>query len=218
MIKFMRSFGIAVVLLLTTVLIAQAGGWAVITLDELPPQITTGQTLTLGFIVRQHGKTLRDDLRPLLHFARADTTESFSATAEREGVSGHYSASVTFPSAGQWNWRVDIEQFGMVTQDMPALNVSAAAAPAGVASSAAASSAAASNALPVAAGLAGLIGTGAGLVLWFRTRHWWALAVAGAAIVIGLGGLIVASSSTALATASAPPDRTGAGRSRQGFI
>lgn len=180
---------------------AVAGGWAVVTLDDLPAQVTTGQALTLGFTVRQHGKTLRDDLQPLLHFARADVNESFTVTAKRQGASGHYSADVSFPSAGQWNWRVDIEQFGMLTQDMPALSVSAAAAPASTASS----SAAAGSALPLVATLLGVIGAVAGFALWWRTRLWWTLACAGLASLIGLGGMVAMSSSTALATASVQP-------------
>ena len=181
--------------------VAVAGGWAVVTMDELPAQITAGQALTLGFTVRQHGKTLRDDLQPLLHFAREGTTESFTVTAEREGASGHYSASVTIAAAGQWNWRVDIEQFGMLTQDMPPLNVSAVAATALV-------NAPISNALPVAAGLFGLIGAGAGFMLWLRTRAWWALALAGIAVLIGVGSSIATGSNPARATASTQSDRT----------
>jgi hypothetical protein len=124
--KLVRSFASAVVLLLTTVLIAQAGGWAVITLDELPTQITAGQALSIGFTVRQHGRTLRSDLKPIVRFDRADAKESFQVTAQRQGGEGHYVAEVKFPSAGQWNWRVDIEQFGMITQDMPRLTVQSA--------------------------------------------------------------------------------------------
>ena len=201
MVKISRSFIIAVVLLLMTALIAQAGGWAVITLDELPTEIATGQALSIGFTVRQHGKTLRSDLQPLLHFARADTTKSFTVTAKREGASGHYTANLTFPSGGQWNWRIDIEQFGMMTQDMPPLSVGAAAAAAPVNSSTA-------NTLPAAAGLLGLICVGVGLALWLRTRARWVLAFLGAAALIGTGGLIAAVGSTTLATASAQPDRS----------
>src|SRR5512145_1644771 len=106
--KLTRSFAIAFVLLLTTVLIAQAGGWAVITLDELPAQITAGQAFSIGFTVRQHGQTLRSDLRPIVRFDRAGAKESFQATAQRQGSEGHYVAEIKFPSAGQWDWRVDI--------------------------------------------------------------------------------------------------------------
>ena len=126
--KISRSFAIALVLLLTTALIAEAGGWAVITLDELPIQITAGQALSIGFTVRQHGQTLRSDLEPIVRFDRADTKESFQVTAQRQGGEGHYVAEIRFPSAGQWNWHVDIEQFGMLTQPMPMLMVQTAQA------------------------------------------------------------------------------------------
>ena len=125
MCKLFRSFAIALALLLTTVLIAQAGGWAVITVDELPTQITAGQALPIGFTVRQHGRTLRSDLKPIVRFDRADAKESFQVTAQRQGGEGHYVAEIEFPNAGQWNWHVDIEQFGMITQPMPMLTVQA---------------------------------------------------------------------------------------------
>jgi hypothetical protein len=107
--------------------VAQAGGWAVITLDDLPRHIVAQQPFTIGFSVRQHGRTFRDDLAPIIRFDRADGRDSFTVTAQREGGSGHYVASVTFPSDGQWDWRVDIEQFGMITQPLPALAVMAVA-------------------------------------------------------------------------------------------
>jgi len=124
--KIARSFTVAAVLLLITVPIASAGGWAVITIDELPTAITAGQSISIGFTVRQHGQTLRSDLEPSVRFDRADAQESFQVTAQRQGGEGHYVAEIEFPSAGQWNWHVDIEQFGMITQPMPMLTVQAA--------------------------------------------------------------------------------------------
>ena len=120
--KIARSLAIVLMLLLMTTLTATAGGWAVITLDALPDQIVAGQSFTIGFTVRQHGRTLRDDLAPILRFDRSDAKDSLDFTAKREGDSGHYVASVTLPNDGQWSWKVDIEQFGMVTQDMSPLN------------------------------------------------------------------------------------------------
>ncbi|CAG0929537.1 hypothetical protein TFLX_01341 [Thermoflexales bacterium] len=128
MYKISRSFSVAVVLLLTTVLIANAGGWAVITIDELPAQITAGQALSIGFTVRQHGQTLRSDLKPIVRFERSAAQEAFEVTAQRQGGEGHYVAEIKFLSAGQWEWQVDIEQFGMITQPMPTLSVQAAQA------------------------------------------------------------------------------------------
>ena len=128
MVKILRSSVIALALLLMTALVASAGGWAVITLDELPSQITAGQAWSMGFTVRQHGQTLRSDLKPIVRFDRAGAQESFQVTAQRQGAAGHYIAEIQFPSAGQWSWRVDIEQFGMLAQDMPPLTVQAALA------------------------------------------------------------------------------------------
>lgn len=125
MVKIFRSFAIALALLLTSVLIAQAGGWAVITVDELPTQIAAGQAFSIGFTVRQHGQTPRSDLKPIVRFKRSDAQESFQVAAQRQGEEGHYTAEITFPSAGQWDWSVDIEQFGMITQPMPMLTVQA---------------------------------------------------------------------------------------------
>lgn len=104
-----------------------AGGWAVVTLDELPGQVIAGQPIQTGFTVRQHGRTLRDDLVPIIRLERADKKDSFTVTAKRQGASGHYVATLTFPSAGTWDWKIDIEQFGMITQPMPQLSVLAAA-------------------------------------------------------------------------------------------
>ena len=108
---------------------AYAGGWAVVTVDELPAQITAGQPFTIGFVVRQHGQTLRADLTPILRFDRIGARETFTALARPQGQAGHYAAAIMFPAAGEWNWQIDIEQAGMLTQPMPALAVDAPAAP-----------------------------------------------------------------------------------------
>lgn len=191
--KITRSFVVAVALLLTTVLIANAGGWAVITLDDMPGQITAGQAFSIGFTVRQHGRTLRDDLAPVLRFDRSDAKDSFIATAKRSGESGHYVAEVTLPSEGQWNWKVDIEQFGMVTQDMSPLMVIAALAPAASTSP----SMPVPSSLPVAAGALGAIVAAGAVALWVRTRARWTLAVVALAALVGVVGFATASTSVA---------------------
>jgi cytochrome c2 len=123
-----RSLLSVVALLAVCTSVAVAGGWAVITLDNFPTQVTAGQELSIGFTVRQHGQTLRSDLKPIVRFEQAATKDSLQVTAQREGAEGHYVAVATLPAAGEWNWQVDIEQFGMLTQPMPALTVQAAPA------------------------------------------------------------------------------------------
>lgn len=190
--QMFRSFVMALMLLLATVLIAEAGGWAVITLDELPDQIVAGQSFTLGFAVRQHGRTLRDDLAPSVRFDRVDTPDSFSATAKRAGDSGHYVAEITLPNAGQWNWKVDIEQFGMVTQEMEPLIV-VAGAPAATA----VTITPVANAMPLTAGAAGAIVALGMLVFWLKTRARWALGVVALAALIGAIGFATTGTSVA---------------------
>lgn len=207
--KITRSLTIALALLLITTITAVAGGWAVITLDELPGQIVAGQSFTIGFTVRQHGRTLRDDLAPILRFNRSDAKDSLDFTAKREGDSGHYVASVTLPGDGQWSWKVDIEQFGMVTQDMSPLTVVAAApatAPVAVSVPEPATAPAsatidpvvlATNTLSFITGVAGVIVAIGALAFWLRTRARLALVVVAAAGLIGVIGFATAGTSVA---------------------
>jgi cytochrome c1 len=186
--KTLRSLAIALMLLLMTAITAVAGGWAVITLDELPGKIVAGQPFTIGFTVRQHGRTLRDDLVPIMRFDRSDAKESFSVTAKREGDSGHYVAEVTLPSAGQWNWKVDV---GLLTQDMSPLTVTVPA----VASTL--TPMAASNPLPLAAGALGSLGALGAVALWWRTRARWALVVVAVTALVGVIGFATANTGIA---------------------
>src|SRR5512144_1922822 len=50
------------VLALLTLFALNYGGWAVITVENLPDQVVTGQPVTLDFTVRQHGHTLLSNL------------------------------------------------------------------------------------------------------------------------------------------------------------
>lgn len=201
--KITRSFTVALALLLITTITATAGGWAVITLDELPGQIVAGQSFTIGFTVRQHGRTLRDDLAPILRFNRSDAKDSLDFTAKREGDAGHYVASVTLPSDGEWNWRIDIEQFGMITQDMSPLTVVAApiqsAAPLPSAAAIESAPAAVPNTMPLAVGVAGVVVAIGSLAYWLRTRARFALVVVAVAALVGVIGF------TSVGTSAAQP-------------
>jgi cytochrome c2 len=104
---------------------ALAGGWATITVDALPARISAGETLTIGFMVRQHGYRPMEDLQPTLTFSGAGEKDNFAVEAYADGEVGHYAASVTFPNAGTWNWA--IQAFTM-DQPMPSLTVGEASA------------------------------------------------------------------------------------------
>ena len=101
-----------------------AGGWAVISLDELPVGVAAGEPYTIGFTVLQHGRTPMTDLYPIVT-ARTAKAEVLTFSAEPEGKPGHYTAVLTFPTDGEWEW--SIQAFTM-DMKMPTLNVSAGGA------------------------------------------------------------------------------------------
>jgi hypothetical protein len=119
--KIRIALGIAILLSLVVVIPAFAGGWAVITLDELPTNVVADEPLTIGFTVLQHGRTPLNDLTPTVYVAQNEEKLAFRAKADSKP--GHYTATLTFPKDGNWEW--SIQAFTM-DQPMPALNVSAA--------------------------------------------------------------------------------------------
>ncbi len=91
---------------------ALAGGWAVATLDTLPPGgLHAGETYRMGYTIRQHGQTPFDGATTEIR-ARSLAT---SAAASFRGVPGdgrgRYVAEVRFPAAGEWTWLVTQEPF-----------------------------------------------------------------------------------------------------------
>jgi len=115
------AIGLALVLALVFAFPAFAGGWATITLDELPTNISAGSPLTIGFTVLQHGRTPMTDIDPTVT-AQLSPAEKFVVYAEPEGEPGHYVATLTFPKEGDWEW--SIQAFTM-DQRMPVLTVAA---------------------------------------------------------------------------------------------
>jgi hypothetical protein len=114
------SFLVTILLALLLPIPVLAGGWAVITLDELPSGAVAGAPLTVGFTVRQHGRTLMTGLIPKVVAIQGD--EKLVFFAEAEGSPGHYMATMTLPKEGDWQWAIDA--FTM-HQPMPELKVAA---------------------------------------------------------------------------------------------
>ena len=81
------------VAVLTTSLVA-AGGWAVVTVKDLPEYVVAGQRYTVQFQVRQHGRTLMNNVEPRL--VVGDST--IAATRVGDGT---YTASFVAPQADQ---------------------------------------------------------------------------------------------------------------------
>ncbi len=126
----MRKVGMLLIiaLLLALVPTALAGGWALITLDDMPGEIRAGEPWTVGFTVLQHGRTpvhRLDDgyggvmIEPTLIAANSDTGERVQVTATPTSEVGHFTLQVTFPSEGAWEWTIEPAPLAGETQFEP---------------------------------------------------------------------------------------------------
>jgi hypothetical protein len=186
---------------------ALAGGWAVITLDELPAEAESGKPIEVGFTVLQHGKTPMTGLSPKIRVSKSATGEAFSVDATPEGEAGHYSATLIFPSEGSWDW--SIEAFTM-SPSMPKIEVLSG------------SEGTRANSFPVMPWMAAAAGLGimAGGMLFFRRRNIpWAVTLVLIGIVVGGYGFVSAARVRAFSEANVTsPDEYRASTGRDLFI
>ena len=204
--RFRISIALALLLSVVLAIPVFAGGWAVITLDEIPTGVVAGEPLTIGFTVLQHGKTPMEGLDPTIT-ATSSNSESFMVHAKPEGETGHYAATLTFPAEGNWTW--SIRAFSM-EQVMPALSVAAPiAAPV---SQQPVAAAAPISAVLIVRVLALVIGL-AGLVVAYQRKSRLAVGVTAVCLLVGLGSFVIGSgvpesveaqSKSAVEAASAP--------------
>jgi mono/diheme cytochrome c family protein len=80
------------------------GGWAVITVDDLPDYVVAGKPTDIGFVIRQHGLTPLSGVSPRVTMRTSDA--EVSAMARPVGTKGHYVASLTVPRAGDYSVRI----------------------------------------------------------------------------------------------------------------
>ncbi len=102
--RIVAIFGLVCLFALAAAIPASAGGWANVTLDRLPDDFRAGQTVTIGFMVRQHGVTPTNFVQPYLSARHLETSDMIRFDARQEGPVGHFVADVTFPAAGVWEW------------------------------------------------------------------------------------------------------------------
>jgi hypothetical protein len=85
---------------------AYAGGWAILTVNDLPDYAITGKTLSMTFTVRQHGATLLDGLKPVV-FAKAPDMRSVRIDAQPTKQSGEYRFELPLMQPGEWKISID---------------------------------------------------------------------------------------------------------------
>ena len=89
---------------------ALRGGWAILTVHELPESLRAGEAVTLTFSMRQHGEQLMAGRAPVLH-VRGDGLlgDRQRVAAERTRQPGVYRATFTAPDADKALLRVDTD-------------------------------------------------------------------------------------------------------------
>lgn len=114
----------ALALSLIVALPAAAGGWAEIVADEAaagttdtPPR--AGQPFEIGFLVLQHGRTPAAWEVPIAHFTEITTGETVDVVAVNDRADGHFTATVTLPTAGHWRWQVTLKD--LISEHQPAV-------------------------------------------------------------------------------------------------
>ena len=122
-----RALALALASLAALTSTALAGGWAVTTLDAVPAGVRAGQSLAIGFTIRQHGVTparVEQYGGQVAIRIRPTWKPAADVPARADGPVGHYLAEVRFPSAGVWSWEVEQGPFapqplGTVTVEAP---------------------------------------------------------------------------------------------------
>ncbi|HEV8510861.1 MAG TPA: cytochrome c [Gemmatimonadales bacterium] len=85
------------------------GGWAVVTVKDLPEYFVAGRPYTIEFQVRQHGRTLLNDLRPRLVLSSSERRlggllggkDETTIPAVARSAEGTYAVTFTAPASEQ---------------------------------------------------------------------------------------------------------------------
>jgi hypothetical protein len=82
---------------------SSAGGWMVVSLDELPA-VHAGEDTEIGFTALRHGTSPEraDDLAVVV----TGPSGSHRFAAAQQGAPGHYVATITLPDEGEHTWKV----------------------------------------------------------------------------------------------------------------
>ncbi len=192
------------VLVLAAASLAQAGGWFVITLDSVPAAAVAGEPLSIGFMLRQHGRTPAhwDGLSLVAH--NPATGRTVRVVPQEQGRVGHYTAEITLPDAGSWLWGIDFERRPWVRW-APLTVVAAPIAAATAVSEPTAAAAVASPWLPLLLALATTAFLLAALQVGRRRRALGGILGLGAAASVLALVMVVAAAPAAVVTASALP-------------
>ena len=158
----------------------KAGGWAVITLDQLPESPVANQSFEINFMVRQHGQRPMADLKPTVTLTHFNSQETLEVAAYSQVEIGRYGATLNLPYPGKWYW--SIRAFSMKVE-MPDLQVRAESSNNDGINS--------KEDWSIWLGMAGLVGLLGSVALWWRKRVWWTSLLLIITGLIGTTGMVM---------------------------
>ena len=83
---------------------AYMGGWAVISVQNLPNSIVAGQPTNLTFSVRQHGEDLLTGLKPTV--TGVSGKNEFTGRAVETNKAGYYTVTLNPAQTGEWTFTI----------------------------------------------------------------------------------------------------------------
>lgn len=135
MTRFTAIFLTLVLALLLFTPTANAGGWATITFDPLHTPIEAGETVTVRFLVKQHGNNpvhvaFDQTIVPRVTIQPTGNSKPIMVEATPEKEVGYYTAQITFPAEGAYTMSVTLNvlQVETVSQAVTVVAASAEAA------------------------------------------------------------------------------------------
>ena len=100
------SLLIAVLLTLPLATTVWAGG-IVVSLEGAVPAAQAGTPFTVQFTIRSmHDSSLQEGFTPIVLATDTQTGETVRVEATELAERGHYAATLTLPSAGEWRWQI----------------------------------------------------------------------------------------------------------------
>jgi cytochrome c2 len=121
--KIITGIALGLILFLLIISPALAGGWSVLTLDELPQDVRAGEPFAVRFMIRGHGISPASGMDPVVQATHSGSNQQVEFETVELADSGHYEAMVELPQAGVWRWMIE----GYGEHPLPDLQVALAA-------------------------------------------------------------------------------------------
>lgn len=179
---------------------AQAGGWAVLSLESWPENVIADKPFQVHYALRQHGNNLISNVEGAVTAVSMESGESLMFEATGTGEPGRYSVEMQLPTPGEWRWQIDA--FGSF--DMPLLTVQPATA---VSASTPPQLPGSTAFFTWLVGLSGALTMAVAVVLWFRRRIRFAPVFVLMGMALCLAGFVISPADKPAESADPPTSK-----------